>query len=103
MTIYNWLCLFGVPGMVTAVSAYLINKIKKQKQEIEALKLGMQALLRAQMVNEYQRWRSEKSGVPLYVKDNFENVWKQYEALGKNGVMTDIHNRFVSLPVSDEI
>jgi hypothetical protein len=32
------------------------------------------------------------------VKDNFENLWIQYEALGENGVMKKIHDEFVSLP-----
>lgn len=102
MTIYNWLCLFGVPGMVTALFAYLVGKIKKQKHEIEALKLGMQALLRAKMIDDYQTWRNVPGGVPISVKDSFENIWKQYEALGKNGVMTDTHERFMALPISDE-
>ena len=49
------------------------------------------------MVDMYERY-SEKGYAPIYAKQNFENVWKQYEALGKNGVMKQIHDSFMGLP-----
>ena len=49
--------------------------------------------------NHYQ----EKGYAPIYARENFENCWKRYHALGANGVMDDIHKKFLALPVEDEI
>lgn len=41
---------------------------------------------------------SEKGFAPVYARDNFENCWKQYHSLGANGVMDDLHEKFLDLP-----
>ena len=57
----------------------------------------MQALLRAQMIHDYNKW-NERGYAPIYARQNFENCWQQYHALGANGVMNDIHTKFLALP-----
>lgn len=100
LTLYQIICLLGIPSLGTMV-AWLYHKIKardtKQDEENNAIKLGMQALLRSQMINDYNRWIDE-GYAPIYAKENFENVWKQYHALGANGVMNNIHDTFMALP-----
>ena len=91
MTIYHWLCLFSVPALIAAVFKILFTQIK-------AIKLGLQALLRAQLISDWNKW-SERGYAPIYARENFENCWKQYHSLGVNGVMDDIHARFMKLPV----
>lgn len=97
MTIYNWLCLFGIPTIVFALFKYLHGRIKKISDDNSAMKAGIQALLRAQMINDWNKW-SEKGYAPIYARENFENCWKQYHGLGANGVMDDLHNKFLALP-----
>lgn len=97
LTLYQWLCLLGIPGVIAAGFKYLLNQIKKNAEDNKAVKLGMQALLRAQMVDDYNKW-SDRGHAPLYARENFENCWKQYHSLGANGVMDDIHQKFLSLP-----
>lgn len=38
-----------------------------------------------------------KSSWAMYERDNFENCWKQYHSLGVNGVMDDLHRKFLEL------
>lgn len=57
----------------------------------------IQALLRAQMISDFNKY-SEKGYAPIYARDNFENCWKQYHSLGVNGVMDDLHRKFLELP-----
>lgn len=97
MTIYQWLCLLGVPALIGGVFRYLHLQIKENREENKALKKGIQALLRAQMISEYNKW-SERGHAPIYARENFENCWAQYHALGVNGVMDDIHVKFFRLP-----
>jgi len=97
MTLYQWLCLFSVPALLGAVFKYFYNQNKERKEELAAIKLGLQALLRAQLIDDYNKW-SERGYAPIYARQNFENCWAQYHALGANGVMDDIHAKFLELP-----
>lgn len=94
MNIYQWLCLFSVPAILLAVFKLLFAQIR-------AIKKGLQALLRAQLLEEYNKW-SDLGYAPIYARQNFENCWEQYHALGKNGVMDDLHTKFLRLPVELE-
>lgn len=104
MSLYQILCLVGIPSLCTSLTAFLIAKVKKTQSDTEAVKLGIQALLRSQMISDFNKW-SEKGYAPIYARENFENVWKQYHNLGVNGVMDDLHEKFLDLPtkVSEEV
>lgn len=97
MTVYQWLCLFSVPALILMIVKYMLNQIKQNRKDTEAVKLGLQALLRSQMISDYNKY-SEKGFAPVYARDNFENCWKQYHSLGANGVMDDLHEKFLDLP-----
>lgn len=90
MNAYQWLCLLSVPALLAAAAKYILS-------QIASVRLGIQALLRAQLVSEYNKWE-ERGWAPIYARENFENCWKQYHNMGKNGVMDDLHARFLALP-----
>lgn len=92
MTIYNWLCLLGVPSLVALFAKVIFSQIK-------SIRLGVQALLRAQMIADYNKW-SEREWAPIYARENFENCYQQYHGLGANGVMDDVRAKFLALPTS---
>lgn len=89
---WGWVLSFGT--FLAALLGYLFG-------QTIALKRGLQALLRAQMIADYNHY-SEKGWAPLYARENFENLWVQYEKLGKNGVMQDIRQKFLALPTREE-
>lgn len=101
MSIYETLCVIGVPALIVAVVSalftYLCKQTKKNRDDTKAVKHGVQALLRAQMIEDYNKW-SERGYAPIYARQNFENCWKHYHSLAANGVMDDIHNKFLCLP-----
>lgn len=84
-------------GIIGIFTKAMLNKLKKVEQRNKALELGVQALLRAEMIEQYEKYR-ERMHCPIYAKENFENMWLQYESLGANGVMSEIHGKFMSLP-----
>lgn len=94
MNIYQWLCLLSVPTILAAVFKYILSRIK-------GIRLGVQALLRAQMINDYNKWE-ERGYAPIYARQNFENCWMQYHNLGANGVMDDLHKKFLELPTEEQ-
>lgn len=98
MTMLDILKLFGVPAVIlTAV----IAGAKYMMAQIKGVRRGVQALLRAEMIDMYNHYM-EKAHAPIYARENFENLWRQYHALGANGVMDDIKKRFMALPTDPE-
>ena len=97
MTVYQWLCLIGVPALIAGVFKYLHGLIKRNMEDSKALKAGIQALLRSQMISDFNKY-TEKGFAPIYARESFENCWKQYHSLGVNGVMDDLHKEFLELP-----
>lgn len=94
MNLYQWLCLFSVPTLLLAVFKVLFSQLK-------AVKLGLQALLRAQLISDWNKW-NERGYAPIYARENFQNCWLQYHSLGANGVLDDIHERFLELPTEPQ-
>lgn len=82
-----------------SVLVWFYKIIRKQNDQYTALKLGLQAMLRGQMINDFNHW-SEKGYAPIYARENFENLWQQYHSLGANGVMDDIRKKFQELPTA---
>lgn len=94
MTIYQILVLLGLEGLFSTVVIWVWNQVK-------GVRKGVQALLRAQMINDYNKW-SERGYAPIYARQNFENCWEQYHSLGVNGVMDDLHRKFLELPTKED-
>ena len=101
MTVYQILSLVFGSGFLITIIEIFFNKIKNNEKRTEALKLGVQALLRDRLYAYYNKY-SEIKYAPIYAKENFENIYKQYHNLGNNGVMDDIYRKFMELPTEDE-
>lgn len=96
MTVYSWLCLFGIPSFISALVAWMV----KEWHAIKALRLGMQAMLRDRLLQVYAECK--RNGSASFVdRENFENLYKQYHALGANGVMDDVRTKFLNLPLGE--
>ena len=109
MSLYQWLSILGGPALVSLVIWVFLDKpVKKriteseQRQEElkiqnEAIKRGIQALLRDRLLQGYQFY--EERGYANYEeKSNMENLHTQYAALGQNGIMDNRHAHFIELP-----
>lgn len=97
MTFYQWLCFLGADAVVAAVIGWIVAMIKKDRADRKTMKLALQAILRRDMIEDYNKWK-ERGYAPIYAKQSFENCWDQYHALGANGVMDGIHKEFLKLP-----
>ena len=95
-TLSQILSIIGIPSIFT-IFGWLYKRIKENDKQTECVKLGIQALLRSEMIDTYNRW-ADRGYAPIYARENFENCYNQYHTLGANGVMDDIHDKFMSLP-----
>ncbi len=88
--------IIGLPSIFT-ILGWVYKRIKENEEQTKSVKLGIQALLRSEMIDTYNKWL-DKGYAPIYARDNFENCYKQYHKLGANGVMDDIYRKFMGLP-----
>lgn len=101
MSVYQWLCFLGIDAVVAAIVGWIVSMVKKDREDRKTMKLALQAILRRDMIEDYNKW-TEREYAPIYAKESFENCWKQYHSLGANGVMDDIHEKFLRLPTEKE-
>ena len=93
MSVYQWLCLLGIPSIITGMLAFVRLQMKQNK----AIKLGLQAILRDRLLKAYQFYMHQ--GYASYdEKSNVRNLYDQYEILGPNGIMQRKHDAFLNLP-----
>lgn len=97
MNVYQWLCFLGFDAIVATAVGWVVAVVKKEKADRKTMKLALQAILRRDLIEDYNKWK-ERGYAPIYVKQSFENCWQRYHALGVNGVMDGIRNEFLELP-----
>jgi len=97
LTTYQILCLCGVPTIIGIIIGHVTTLYSKKRREIAALEKGLQSLLRRQLRNEYRHY-VEKGWCSIEDRDDFEYMYQQYHSLGENGVMDDLHDKFMALP-----
>lgn len=100
LSAFQWIQLIIGSGIGLPLIRWVIKRVKAQDKKIEAVCLGTQALLRDRLINTYNKY-TDKGFAPIYVKENFENMYTQYHNLGANGVMDRLHEEFKNLPTHD--
>lgn len=113
MELSQILSICGVSGIVSGLVGVLIavflkrplekrvkeneDTSKKIKEQNKATMLGVQALLRDRLLQAFNYYLA-RGWVEAGERDNIDNMYKQYEALGENNVISDIYNQVRSLP-----
>lgn len=102
MSIYEILALIGIPSILTLIFQLLYtsirNKLKKNKDDDDILRKSIQALLRDRLRERYVYFKS-KGYIDIADKENYDNMYKNYHALGKNGVMDGMYEEIMSMPM----
>ena len=80
--------------MLTALGSFIWVQIRQNR----AMKNGMQAILRDRLLQCFQYCRRQGYATSDD-RQNFENMYIQYHALGGNGVMEDVRQKFFALPL----
>lgn len=86
-------CVSAIVSVATTLGCLLGTMSKK----IKAISKGLQAMLRSQMLDLWDRYNA-LGYATVAAKNNFENLWNSYHALGANGVMNGVHDDFMNLP-----
>ena len=115
MDAYHIICLVGIPSIISGLIALIIQRsikrrdarqdeISRQNAEMEkqnkAIMAGVQAILRDRLLQGYRHYFA-KGWADYDDRENLENIWRQYHALGANGIMDGYRERFLQLPVQN--
>ena len=82
----SWLCASLVPAV-----AYLYGQVR-------AMRRGIRALLRADIIRLYNKYHDDLGYCPIYVKTALQDEYDQYHLLRGNGVITNLYNELMELP-----
>ncbi|MBR2211955.1 MAG: hypothetical protein IJ896_10980 [Fibrobacter sp.] len=111
-TVLKIASLVGIPSIISGIFALIISRMLKkrdakqeqivaQNEEMErqnkAIMLGVQAFLRDRLLQGYRHYIA-KGWADYDDRENMENIYTQYHALGANGIMDDMRNQFRNLP-----
>ena len=72
--------------------------IRLQHRQNSVVRAGLRAILRDRLLQAYTTCSQRGFAAPDE-RQNFENMYVQYHALGGNGVMDDVRSKFFSLPM----
>lgn len=113
MELSQILSVCGVSGIISGlvgvlIAVYLKRPLERRVQDSEdasrrveaqnkATMLGVQALLRDRLLQAFNHYLA-RGWIGAGDRDNVENMYTQYEALGPNNVISDIYNQVRALP-----
>lgn len=86
LTLISWV---AVPIFSAAV-AYLIASLKAKNSYDEAMKQGMRALLRQQLINYHKEYVASGNPCPVRIKEQATAIYDAYHAIGGNGTGTQL-------------
>lgn len=88
-------------GIVISVISIGFKKISKKLKEQDNVKLGIQALLRDRIIQNYNKYM-DIGYCPIYALDNIDAMYQQYHALGGNGTVTKLVEELKEMPTREE-
>lgn len=87
--IVEWL----VPAALGACVGFISSMLLRMK----AIKLGLQCLLRAEIIRSHDKYTDRKY-CPIYAKEALTRAYKAYHTLGGNDVATELYKDTMGLP-----
>lgn len=83
-------------GFVTSKLKKNKEKDEKEKKKDEAIELGVQALLRNEIIRRYREFES-KGEISILDQENLDEMFEQYKNLGGNGTVKKMMNDLYEL------
>lgn len=87
----------GLLTIGAVIGNHFKNKLSKRLCEHDALKLGVQALLRTEIIKSYNYYK-DKGHCPIYAKDGIAAMGKAYHMLGGNGTTPGLLEEINDMP-----
>lgn len=92
----KWLIPF-ICGGIVSLGGVIVSRLKLGRKKQDAVELGLQCLLRAEIIRQYEKWE-EKGYCPIYAKEALKRGYDSYHTLGGNDVATGLYEETMELP-----
>ncbi len=92
----KWLVPFLCGGVIS-LAGVLVAQYKNNKKRQDAIELGLQSLLRAEIIRQHEKW-ADKHFCPIYAKEALKRTYESYHNLGGNDVATGLYQEIMGLP-----
>ena len=112
MNFWEEFILKVIPIVITSITAYVAGRANKRAdkkdeakecaiEEMNAMKGGLCSLLRVKIIEYHDRYMKD-GDIPHYARENFEDMYSAYHALGGNGTGTVMYNEICNLKSRSE-
>lgn len=90
-----------VIGVFIRILVSYRNKFNKLRCSYTAMECVMLELSKSKMLDIYYKYKDVKR-IPLYWLECFEGLYKAYQSLGGNGIMTKKHDEVLSWDIEED-
>lgn len=99
----HWLeWLFAIiTGIIAFGYKKISHRLEEEREKNKAIAEGVQALLRENIVNSYNKYLDRKY-CPIYAKESLKKAYTAYSALGGNDVATSLYKKILEMPEEKE-
>lgn len=85
-----------IPTILGGALGFIMTKLKKNKKKDLAIELGVQALLRNEIIRRYREFET-KGEISILDQENLDEMFEQYKNLGGNGTVKKMMNDLYEL------
>ena len=71
---------------------------QEQERKKQAIERGVQALLRDKLIENFRKYKIENE-ITLLDKENMDHMFEEYFNLGGNGMMRELHEEYLKIPI----
>lgn len=94
---YSILMLIGFPSIFSAFLIFIVKKLKAITCDIKLTMKSNQIMLRERLRDKGEYY-IKKGYIDMIHKQDYDDCYTIYHALGKNGVVDDLHKKVMDLP-----
>lgn len=84
-------------AVIVAAFGFTWRALGKVFKRHQALDEGVKCLLRGELIRAYNHYM-DKGELPIYARENMDDTYKAYHALGGDGAITDMMTELRKLP-----
>ena len=88
----------GLCAIIGALGGWIVSARTSRTRREKALAQGVLALLRAQLVDAYERYVVHGDRLTVERRHEIDRAFEAYEALGGNGTVKHLYEEFCDVP-----
>ena len=105
MSVYQWLCVVGVPSIIALIWTTVLKKMfdkaqlqaEENRRRSEAIENGIREIIRIQILDTYDACVHNDRRISVSRKDAISRSYTAYHALGGNDTITRVYAELMDM------